>query len=90
MQDKEHFAKLAVDAVLRLKGATDLEAIHIIKKPGGTLEVFTRPLSLALRQVYTWVQGSRMCDPFTALNVNSLANQIYVGWVGYHPSRPTA
>lgn len=37
--DKEHFAELAVDAVLRLKGSTDLEAIHIIKKTGGTLKV---------------------------------------------------
>lgn len=39
LQDKDHFAELAVDAVLRLKGASDLESIHIIKKPGGTLEV---------------------------------------------------
>lgn len=37
--DKDHFAELAVDAVLRLKGSTDLEAIHIIKKAGGTLKV---------------------------------------------------
>ncbi|KAB1201724.1 T-complex protein 1 subunit beta [Morella rubra] len=37
-QDKEHFAKLAVDAVLRLKGSTNLEAIQIIKKPGGSLK----------------------------------------------------
>ena len=37
--DKDHFAELAVDAVLRLKGSTDMEAIHIIKKPGGTLKV---------------------------------------------------
>lgn len=37
--DKDLFAELAVDAVLRLKGSTDLEAIHIIKKPGGTLKV---------------------------------------------------
>ncbi len=36
-QEKEHFAKLAVDAVLRLKGSTNLEAIQIIKKRGGTL-----------------------------------------------------
>ncbi|KAL6524898.1 T-complex protein 1 subunit beta [Orobanche minor] len=36
-QDKEHFAKLAVDAVLRLKGSTNLESIQIIKKPGGSL-----------------------------------------------------
>ncbi len=35
--DKEHFAELAVDAVLRLKGSTNLDAIQIIKKPGGTI-----------------------------------------------------
>ncbi|KAL8484871.1 hypothetical protein ACS0TY_027241 [Phlomoides rotata] len=32
-QDKEHFAKLVVDAVMRLKGSTYLESIQIIKKP---------------------------------------------------------
>lgn len=37
-QHKEHFSKLAVDAVLRLKGSGDLQAIQIIKKTGGTLE----------------------------------------------------
>ncbi|KAI8923390.1 chaperonin Cpn60/TCP-1 family [Entophlyctis helioformis] len=36
-QDKEYFAKLAVDAVLRLKGSTNLDHIQIIKKPGGRL-----------------------------------------------------
>ncbi|KAK8926586.1 T-complex protein 1 subunit alpha [Platanthera zijinensis] len=36
-QDKEHFAKLAVEAVFRLKGSTNLEAIQIIKKAGGSL-----------------------------------------------------
>lgn len=40
-QDKEHFARLAVDAVLRLKGSSHLESIHIIKKTGGTLKVCT-------------------------------------------------
>lgn len=35
--DKEHFAQLAVDAVQRLKGSTNLDSIHIIKKAGGTL-----------------------------------------------------
>ncbi|KAL5967536.1 T-complex protein 1 subunit beta, partial [Taenia solium] len=34
---KEHFAKLAVDAVLRLKGSGNLDAIQIIQKLGGTL-----------------------------------------------------
>ncbi|XP_030070367.1 T-complex protein 1 subunit beta [Microcaecilia unicolor] len=34
---KDHFAKLAVDAVLRLKGSGNLDAIHVIKKLGGSL-----------------------------------------------------
>ena len=34
---KDHFAKLAVNAVLRLKGSGNLEAIQIIKKLGGNL-----------------------------------------------------
>lgn len=37
-QHKEYFAKLAVDAVLRLKGSGELTAIQLIKKTGGTLE----------------------------------------------------
>ena len=36
-QDKEYFAELAVDAVLRLKGSTNLDNIQIIKKRGGNL-----------------------------------------------------
>ncbi|KAL9091761.1 MAG: hypothetical protein Q9159_001276 [Coniocarpon cinnabarinum] len=36
-QDRDHFANLAVDAVLRLKGSTDLSHIQVIKKPGGRL-----------------------------------------------------
>jgi len=36
-QHKEHFAALAVDAVLRLKGSGNLDAIQILKKQGGTL-----------------------------------------------------
>lgn len=35
--DKEKFAKLAVDAVLKLNGKDDLDLIKIIKKSGGTL-----------------------------------------------------
>lgn len=37
-QHKEHFAKLCVDAILRLKGSGELSAIQIIKKTGGILE----------------------------------------------------
>jgi T-complex protein 1 subunit beta len=36
-QDKNYFAKLVVDAVLRLKGSTNLENIQVIKKVGGRL-----------------------------------------------------
>jgi len=35
--DKDYFAELAVDAILRLKGSNQLEYIQIIKKPGGCL-----------------------------------------------------
>jgi T-complex protein 1 subunit beta len=36
-QDKVYFSKLVVDAVLRLKGSTNLESIQVIKKVGGRL-----------------------------------------------------
>ena len=35
--ERDHFAELAVQAVLRLKGSGNLDYIKIIKKPGGTL-----------------------------------------------------
>ena len=35
---KDFFAKMAVDAVLRLKKSGNLDAIQIIKVKGGTLE----------------------------------------------------
>ena len=35
--EKDHFASLAVDAVLRLKGSGNLDYIQVIKKPGGSL-----------------------------------------------------
>ena len=35
--DRDHFATLAVDAVLRLGPEPDLDMIHILKKAGGTL-----------------------------------------------------
>eukprot|EP01006_Ploeotia_vitrea_P050371 TRINITY_DN67451_c9_g1_i1.p1 TRINITY_DN67451_c9_g1~~TRINITY_DN67451_c9_g1_i1.p1 ORF type:complete len:558 (-),score=56.10 TRINITY_DN67451_c9_g1_i1:532-2124(-) len=35
--DIEKFAQLAVDSVLRLKGSTNLESIHVLKKLGGSL-----------------------------------------------------
>ena len=36
--EKEYFASLAVDAVLRLQGSGNLDHIQIIKKPGGSLK----------------------------------------------------
>ena len=38
LQDRQHFADLAVDAVLRLKGSGNLDYIKLIKKAGGTLK----------------------------------------------------
>jgi len=35
--DREHFAALAVDAVMRLQGSQNLDHIKIIKKAGGTM-----------------------------------------------------
>lgn len=37
-QHKDFFAKMAVDAVLRLKKSGNLDAIQIIRVPGGLLE----------------------------------------------------
>merc|ERR1712151_122435 len=36
--EKDHFATLAVDAVLRLHGKPNLDYIQVIKKPGGSLK----------------------------------------------------
>jgi T-complex protein 1 subunit beta len=36
-QDKDHFATLCVNAVMRLKGSTNLDMIQIIKRQGGTM-----------------------------------------------------
>jgi T-complex protein 1 subunit beta len=36
--DKDHFATLAVDAVMRLKKSGNLEMIQLIQKPGGSLK----------------------------------------------------
>eukprot|EP00698_Gefionella_okellyi_P003507 TRINITY_DN13307_c0_g1_i1.p1 TRINITY_DN13307_c0_g1~~TRINITY_DN13307_c0_g1_i1.p1 ORF type:complete len:535 (-),score=160.65 TRINITY_DN13307_c0_g1_i1:31-1635(-) len=37
-QGKEQFSAMAVDAVMKLKGSTNLDSIQIIKKAGGSLE----------------------------------------------------
>ncbi len=37
LHQHEGFAQLAVDAVLRLKGSTNLEAIKVLKRLGGSL-----------------------------------------------------
>jgi len=37
LHDREQFANLAVDAVMRLKGSGNMDYIKLIKKAGGTL-----------------------------------------------------
>merc|ERR1719181_2751088 len=36
--EKDHFASLAVDAVLRLKGSNNIEHIQVLKIPGGSIK----------------------------------------------------
>ena len=60
MQAKDQFAELAVDAVLRLKGGTNLEAIHVLKKPGGNLEA-RRAFGGAARSSRPLCTGKRPC-----------------------------
>ena len=38
LHDRQQFAELAVNAVLRLKGSGNIDFIKLIKKPGGTLK----------------------------------------------------
>mmetsp|Transcript_34656 Transcript_34656/g.83721 ORF Transcript_34656/g.83721 Transcript_34656/m.83721 type:complete len:534 (+) Transcript_34656:96-1697(+) len=38
VHEKDHFAGLAVDAILRLKGHPNLDLVQVIKKPGGSLK----------------------------------------------------
>lgn len=37
-QHSEHFSRLAVDAIMRLKGSDNLDAIQVIKKLGGSMD----------------------------------------------------
>ena len=37
LHDKDHFAELCVDAVMRLNGSTNIDMVQIIKKTGGTM-----------------------------------------------------
>ena len=62
-QDKEHFARLCVDAVLRLKGGTDLEAIHIIKKAGGSLKDSQLTDGFVLEKKFGVGQPKRLVNP---------------------------
>ena len=46
--EKDHFARLAVDAVLRLKGSGNLDYIQLIKKPGGNFHHLTLVYSIQI------------------------------------------
>ncbi len=56
----DFFAKLCVDAVLRLKGSIDLDMIQIVKKPGGSMkdsfldDGFILDKTFGLGQKTTW------------------------------------
>lgn len=52
-QNKDYFANMAVDAIMRLKGSSNLEAVHIIKKTGGTLTVSQHSFRMTLLNIQT-------------------------------------
>jgi T-complex protein 1 subunit beta len=47
--EKDQFAQLAVDAVMRIKGTLNLEQIQIIKRSGGSLKVRRRARARGVR-----------------------------------------
>jgi T-complex protein 1 subunit beta len=51
--DKEHFSRLAVDAVLRLKGSANLEYIQVLKQPGGCIKDSYLDLGFILKKQIT-------------------------------------
>merc|ERR1712166_979615 len=55
--ERNQFAQLAVDSVLRLKGSGNMDYIKIIKKPGGTLSDSFLAEGLILQKNYCY----RMC-----------------------------
>merc|ERR1712000_707116 len=59
--DKDHFSRLCVDAVLRLKGSKNLDAIHIIKKPGGSLKESRLEEGFILKQ-RMWTKTQKIVD----------------------------
>jgi T-complex protein 1 subunit beta len=74
-QDKDYFATLAVDAVLRLKGSTNLEHIQIIKKAGGRLidsylDEGTYPLVVLIQKVK---------------KVSHISNTNFISFARFHP-----
>lgn len=55
--ERNQFAQLAVDSVMRLKGSGNMEYIKIIKKAGGTLSDSFLAEGLILQKNYCY----RMC-----------------------------
>ena len=62
--DKDKFAALAVDAVMRLRGSTNLDSIHIVKKVGVSLislVVLVSGLGLHLSSFFVLACVQNMC-----------------------------
>jgi T-complex protein 1 subunit beta len=56
-QHRDFFAQLAVDAVVRLKGSTHLEAIKVLKKLGGSLSDSYLDEGFLLEKKVRWCPG---------------------------------
>lgn len=76
-QEKEHFAHLAVDAVLRLKGSTNLDSIQILKRAGGSMrdsflaEGFILNKSIGVGQP-TLIENAKILVANTAMDTDKI------------------
>lgn len=81
--EKDQFAHLAVDAVMRIRDSLSLEAIQIIKKTGGSLKVggcAWRPLPLLF--IEPFFRASFLCRTRTSRTALSSTS----GWASGSPS----
>ena len=81
-QHKDHFAKLAVEAILRLKGSGNLEAIQLIKKLGGAMDDSYLEEGERQRRKGTksnvFLCTCRVCVSFTLYNLHVLILHVLV------------
>ena len=89
--EKDHFAHLAVDAVLRLRGSGNLDHIQVIKKPGGCLsdsfleEGFVLDKSFGIGQPRR-IENAKILIANTPMDTDKI--KIYGSRVSFFPPHP--